>query len=178
MGFGLEAKYLVERRMARFIDHDEAKRIHKMASDAGLVSVTSNTKDEIGLICHCCPCCCAQLGAGTRHGLYDLVPKGAYSASIDEDNCNGCALCLDKCPMKAIISGDGESEEAARIDIEKCIGCGLCVSSCPDNAISLTQRSPRPDVPKDVFEWREKAVETRGVKEEFLRELTIRKRKV
>jgi NAD-dependent dihydropyrimidine dehydrogenase PreA subunit len=178
IGFGLEAKYLVERKMARFIENHEAKKIHKMASDAGLVSVTSNTKDEIGLICHCCPCCCAQLGAGTRHGRYDFVPKGGYIASIDEDNCNGCDSCIEKCPMKAIISGGGETDETAKVDIEKCIGCGLCVSSCPDEAISLERRSPAPDVPKDVFEWREKAVETRGVKEEFLRELTIRRREV
>lgn len=178
IAFGRQAKYLVERNMARLIDHHEAKRIHKMASDAGLVSVTSNTKDEIGIICHCCSCCCAQLGAATRHGRYDLVPKGAYLASIDKDDCNGCGSCFDRCPMKAIISGDAGSGETARIDLEKCIGCGLCVSSCPDDAISLVQRSPLPDVPEDVVAWMEKAVETRGVKEEFLRELQIRKRGV
>jgi electron transport complex protein RnfB len=140
------------------------------------VSVTSNTRDEIGIICHCCSCCCAQLGAATRHGRYDLVPKGAYVASIDEDRCNGCGSCFDKCPMKAIMSGDAGNDETAQIDREKCIGCGLCVSSCPDDSISLIQRSPLPDVPKDVIAWMEKAVETRGVKDEFFRELTIRKR--
>jgi ferredoxin len=178
IAFGYQAKYLAERNMARFIDKHEAKTIHKMASDAGLVSVTSNTKDAIGIICHCCSCCCAQLGAATRHGRYDLVPKGAYVASIDEDDCNGCGSCLGECPMKAIISGDAGGDERARIELEKCIGCGLCVSSCPDDAISLVQRSPLPDVPKDVVAWMEKAVEMRGVKEEFQRELTIRKREV
>lgn len=178
IAFGRQAKYLVERKMARLIDKHEAKRIHKMASDAGLVSVTSNTKDEIGIICHCCSCCCAQLGAATRHGRYDLVPKGAYVASIDEEGCNGCGSCLDRCPMKAIMSGDAGNGATARIDHEKCIGCGLCVSACPDEAISLIQRSPLPDVPQDVIAWMEKAVETRGVKEEFQRELTIRKREV
>jgi len=178
IAFGRQAKYLVERNMARLIGPHEARRIHKMASDAGLVSVTSNTKDEIGIICHCCSCCCAQLGAATRHGRYDLVPKGAYLASIDKNDCNGCGSCFDRCPMKAIISGDAGSGETARIDLEKCIGCGLCVSSCPDDAISLVQRSPLPDVPKDVVAWMEKAVETRGVKEEFLRELQIRRKGV
>ena len=176
IAFGRQAKYLVERNMARRIVHHEAKRIHKMAGDAGLVSVTSNTKDEIGIICHCCSCCCAQLGAATRHGHYDLVPKGAYIASIDRDDCNGCGSCFDRCPVKAIVPADAGNGDTARVDLERCLGCGLCVSSCPDDAISLVQRSPLPDVPRDVVAWMEKAVETRGVKEEFLRELQIRKR--
>ncbi len=175
MGFGREAKYLVERKMARFIDKEEAKRIHKMASDAGLVSVTTNTKDEIGIICHCCPCCCAQLGAGTKHGRYDLVPKGAYIASIDEDDCTDCGSCLEECPMRAIGPGEGDGTGTTRVDSEKCIGCGLCVPSCPTGAISLVRRPQLPALPNNIMEWTEKAVETRGVKEAFLKELTIKK---
>ena len=178
MAFGTQAKYLVERKMARFVDTREAKAIHKMAGEAGLVSVTSNTKDEVGSLCHCCPCCCAQLGAATRHGRYDLVPKGAYIASIDEKDCSGCGLCLGECPMRAILSGDAGSDGTVRVDPDKCIGCGLCVSSCADGAVSLLRRSPPPDVPKDAFEWMDKAVETRGVKEEFLREMKIREQEV
>jgi electron transport complex protein RnfB len=178
MAFGYQAKYLVERKMARLIDSNEAKRIHKMAGEAGLVSVTSNTRDEVGSICHCCACCCAQLGAATRHGRYDLVPKGAYTASIDQNDCTGCGCCFARCPMKAILSGDAGSGEKACIDLDKCIGCGLCVSSCPEGALSLVQRDPLPDVPKDVVEWMDKAVETRGVKEEFLRRLKVRRKEV
>lgn len=178
MAFGYQAKYLAERKMARLIGRDEAKEIHRMASEAGLVSVTSNTRDEVGSICHCCPCCCAQLGAATRHGRYDLVPKGAFIASIDEALCNGCGSCFDKCPMRAILWEDGGNGGTACIDLEKCIGCGLCVSSCPEGALSLVQRSPLPDVPKDVFEWMNRAVETRGVKEEFFKEMSVRKRQV
>ena len=178
MAFGYQAKYLVERKMARLIDSNEAKRIHKMAGEAGLVSVTSNTRDEVGSICHCCACCCAQLGAATRHGRYDLVPKGAYIASIDQNDCTGCGSCFGRCPMNAILAGDAGNDEKACIDLEKCIGCGLCVSSCPEGALSLVQRAPLPDVPKDVVEWMDRAVETRGVKEEFLRELKVRRKEV
>lgn len=176
MAFGYQAKYLVERRMARFVDRQEARRIHKTAGEAGLVSVTSNTRDEIGSLCHCCSCCCAQLGAATRHGRFDLVPKGACIASIDENDCSGCGLCFDACPMNAIASGgDAAGNGEARIDLDKCIGCGLCVSECPEEAVSLILRSPPPEIPKDAFEWMDKAVETRGVKEEFQREMMIRK---
>jgi Pyruvate/2-oxoacid:ferredoxin oxidoreductase delta subunit len=177
IAFGRQAKYLVERSLARRIDNQEARRIHNVACDAGLVSVTSNTRDEVGIVCHCCSCCCAQLGAATRHGHYDLVPKGSYVAKVDEDACSGCGACFDPCPMQAILAAHEGSGETARVELERCIGCGLCVSTCPDGALSLVQRSPLPDVPKDVFAWMERAVETRGVKEEFLRELQIGKRR-
>jgi electron transport complex protein RnfB len=175
MALGHEAKFLVERKMARPISNDEAKAIHKKAVDAGLVSVTSNTKDEINLICHCCPCCCAQLGVGTRHGRYDLVPKGSYVASVAEDDCTGCGSCVDTCPMKAIVLGEAGIDDTAGVDLERCIGCGLCVSSCPTGALSLIRKTPPPDVPNNIIEWTEKAVQTRGVTEGFQRELKIRK---
>lgn len=174
MSLGHEAKFLVERKMARFIDKEEARAIHKKAVDAGLVSVTSNTKDTINLICHCCPCCCAQLGVATRHGRYDLIPKGAYIASVVQDDCTGCGSCVDTCPMKAISLGG--SEDTASVDIEKCIGCGLCVSSCPVDTISLVLRTPPPDVPDNIMEWTEKAVAVRGVTEEFIKELKVTKK--
>jgi len=171
MALGHEAKFLIERKMARPISNEEAKAIHKKAVDAGLVSVTSNTKNKISLICHCCPCCCAQLGVGTRHGRYDLVPKGAYIASVKEDECTACGSCEEVCPMKAIKIND-----TAEINIERCIGCGLCVSSCPSDAISLIKKKPLPDVPKNAIELTEKAVAIRGVTEEFLKELKVVKK--
>lgn len=171
MAFDHEARFLVERKMARFIDRVEARSIHKKASDAGLVSVTSNTRDKVNLICHCCPCCCAQLGVATRHGLYDLAPRGAYIASVKQDDCTACGICVDVCPMKAIEVG-----EAARIDIERCIGCGLCVSTCADGALSMIKRTPPPDVPENVMELTKRAVEARGIAGEFMKELSVRKK--
>ncbi len=171
IALGHEAKFLVERKMARFISREEAKIIHKKASDAGLVSVTSNTKEEINLICHCCPCCCAQLGVATRHGRHDLSPKGSYHASIVYDECTACGQCEEVCPMKAI-----DIDDTAQINAEWCIGCGLCVSSCDDEAILLIKRIPLPDVPDNIMEWTKKAVETRGVADAFLKELNVKKK--
>jgi len=171
MSFDYEAKFLAERKMARLINKEEAKTIHKMATDAGLVSVTSNTKDKVNFLCHCCPCCCALLGVATRHGLYDLAPKGAYIASVKQDECTACGLCEETCPMKAI-----EINDTAQINIERCIGCGLCVLSCTTGALSLIKRTPTPDVPKDIIELTKKVVETRGIAKEFLEELKVKKK--
>jgi electron transport complex protein RnfB len=171
MSFDYEAKFLAERKMARLIDREEAKTIHKKATDAGLVSVTSNTKNKINFLCHCCPCCCALLGVATRHGLYDLAPKGAYIASVKQDDCTACGSCEEVCPMKAI-----EINDTAQINIERCIGCGLCILSCTDGALSLIKRTPPPDVPKNILELTKKVVEARGIAEEFLKELKVKKK--
>lgn len=169
IGVGYAAKYLVEQGLSRRIDADEAKRIVKTAHDAGLVSVPSNTKENIGIICHCCSCCCAQLGVATRHGRYDLRPVGSFVASVDDSACTACESCVDRCPMKAItING------VAFSDPEKCIGCGLCISMCSEEAISLILRDPQAEIPEDVMDYTMKAVGTQGTLEDFMKELKIK----
>ncbi len=174
MALGHEAEFLIGRGMARMIDRDEAKAIVRMAHDAGLASITSNVREKISLICHCCPCCCAQLGVATRHGRYDLRPVGAYVAYVD-DSCIACGACMERCPMKALSIVEGENGDIAWADEGKCIGCGLCVSSCPEGAIALGKRVPEPDVPVNIIEWTRKAVEARGVADKFMQELTVKK---
>lgn len=53
---------------------------------------------------------------------------------INVDNCNGCNVCLKKCPEKAII---GVIKNPHFIVEEKCNGCGICYESCKFNAIIL-----------------------------------------
>ncbi|ABR55480.1 thiamine pyrophosphate protein domain protein TPP-binding [Methanococcus vannielii SB] len=51
---------------------------------------------------------------------------------IDENNCNGCKLCLKiGCPA---ISFDGK---IARINTALCVGCGLCKDVCKFSAIDI-----------------------------------------
>lgn len=46
------------------------------------------------------------------------------------DNCAGCGLCIDKCPVNAISEGTPYT-----IDAGTCVGCGLCAEDCPVSAI-------------------------------------------
>lgn len=166
MGVGYAAKYLVERGLSRPIDKEEAKSIVRKAHEAGLVSIPNNAKENIGIICHCCKCCCAQLRVATRFGRYDLRPVGSFVAEVDGESCISCGLCIDVCPMGAI-----SIDEIAFPDPEKCIGCGLCVSSCPEGSLSLAKRKPSPEVPENIVDYTMKAVKAQGTEQEFVREL-------
>lgn len=55
-------------------------------------------------------------------------------AVIDEDWCIGCTLCLDACPVDAIVG----SNKLMHTVIESCCtGCELCIPVCPVDCISL-----------------------------------------
>lgn len=65
-------------------------------------------------------------------GEAERVP--AY-ATVDEDICTGCKMCMQSCVYGAISS----YEDTIKIDNEKCGGCGMCLAVCPVNAITLVQ---------------------------------------
>jgi uncharacterized protein len=52
---------------------------------------------------------------------------------IDTDTCNGCTLCINVCPPRAIVLIDGK----ATIELEYCEECGLCGAECPAEAITI-----------------------------------------
>ncbi len=167
LGFDSIARFLVERKMARFITKQEAFNILEVAEKAGLVHLTSNTADRIGFICNCCPCCCVALAVATRVKDASSHPISNFHALVNGEKCNLCAACEDRCPAKAI-----KMDDVAVVNVSLCIGCGLCVSVCATEAISLVRRADSTEPPAEARELALKAAQERGRLETFLANLT------
>src|SRR6186997_1197660 len=58
--------------------------------------------------------------------------KRAAVAVIDESRCIGCTLCIDACPVDAIV---GASRLMHTVVEPWCIGCMLCIPPCPVDCI-------------------------------------------
>ncbi len=60
---------------------------------------------------------------------------------IDEEKCNGCALCIPECKEGAI---QIINEKAKLINDMFCDGLGACIGHCPEGAITFEQREAEP----------------------------------
>jgi NAD-dependent dihydropyrimidine dehydrogenase PreA subunit len=56
---------------------------------------------------------------------------------IDEDKCDGCAICCNGCPEGALQLIDGKARLVSEIT---CDGLGACVSECPRDALTIETR--------------------------------------
>jgi electron transport complex protein RnfB len=71
------------------------------------------------------------LELNAEHGDHNDVPLVAF---IREDTCIGCTLCIQACPVDAIL---GSAKHMHTIIIDECTGCELCLPPCPVDCIDL-----------------------------------------
>jgi len=55
-------------------------------------------------------------------------------AWIDEQECIGCTLCIQACPVDAIM---GAAKQMHTVITEECTGCELCLPPCPVECIHM-----------------------------------------
>lgn len=55
-------------------------------------------------------------------------------ATVDEDLCSGCGLCITLCPYDARELEIKDEKRIAKVYEVKCEGCGCCIAGCPSGA--------------------------------------------
>lgn len=100
---------------------------------------------------------CPPGGEATIQALADLLDrdpkplnpengiiKPKTVAVIDEPTCIGCTLCIQACPVDAIL---GAAKQMHTVIAEECTGCELCVAPCPVDCIKMVP------VEQDLSTW-------------------------
>jgi heterodisulfide reductase subunit A len=82
--------------------------------------------------------CGAAARASTILSKETIELEANISQVIDE-NCDGCAYCIDPCPYNAITlieyMKDGAIKKTVEVDESACKGCGVCQATCPKKGI-------------------------------------------
>lgn len=63
-----------------------------------------------------------------------VAPAALHIALIDEAHCIGCTLCIQACPVDAIV---GANRLMHTVVPDLCTGCELCVAPCPVDCIDM-----------------------------------------
>jgi len=101
---------------------------------------------------------CPPGGAATQRRLATLLGRPVTTplptptpavALIDESRCIGCFLCVDVCPVDAIV---GAHHHLHTVIAERCTGCELCLPPCPVDCIELVPlvTVPPPALPDET----------------------------
>jgi electron transport complex protein RnfB len=73
------------------------------------------------------------------------VEQAKMLAVIDESICIGCTLCIQACPVDAIL---GAPKQMHTVIAQECTGCELCIAPCPVDCIKMVP------IPQNVKTWR------------------------
>jgi len=87
------------------------------------------------------------------------VERPLHVAVIDESLCIGCTLCIQACPVDAIV---GAARVMHTVVAEWCNGCDLCLAPCPMDCIAMVPVRPARSWGDDDARWSRARYEARG----------------
>ena len=80
----------------------------------------------------------ARVLAAIAKGNLEQEP---FISQVVDENCDGCAYCVDPCPFDAITlieyCKNGDIKKTVESDPLRCHGCGVCMATCPKQGITV-----------------------------------------
>jgi formate hydrogenlyase subunit 6/NADH:ubiquinone oxidoreductase subunit I len=153
--FGKLADYIIKNELGREITREESEAILARSAEEGLVHAVSNWRSDVDTICNCCRCCCTYFQGFHVLKHSSVMNSSAYEIHTNPETCQGCGLCVKRCPMDALRL---ETHPAAKNKTGKvsvsisglCVGCGVCAHKCPTGSLTLKSRPQVLEPPQDV----------------------------
>ncbi len=76
----------------------------------------------------------------------DVMRRPPVMSQVVDENCDGCAYCVEPCPTRSItlleyILG-GETRKVIEVSDATCIGCGICMATCPKDGAFVRHYRP------------------------------------
>jgi heterodisulfide reductase subunit A len=82
---------------------------------------------------------CAAASRAATILAKDRIELDAIVSQVVDENCDGCAYCVDPCPFHALelieYMRGGEIKKTVDRDLAVCKGCGVCQATCPKGGI-------------------------------------------
>jgi formate hydrogenlyase subunit 6/NADH:ubiquinone oxidoreductase subunit I len=154
MTFNNTAASLIKHGFAREVDVEEGLDLLAEAQEGNLVQFGENVQRRPNFICNCCGCCCEAMIAARQFGVLNPIHTSNYLPEVDTELCNGCAKCVNVCPVEAMSLTSANDprrrkKKQAKLDERLCLGCGVCVRTCERDGIRLVARPERVITPVD-----------------------------
>ena len=102
---------------------------------------------------------CEPKPLNPQHG----VEQPLHLAVIDEPKCIGCTLCIQACPVDAII---GAAKLMHTVIAAECTGCRLCIPPCPVDCIVMAPAPPQQLAQPDHWRRRHETRQLRVTREQ------------
>jgi heterodisulfide reductase subunit A len=71
----------------------------------------------------------------------DFLELESTISHVIDENCDGCAFCVDACPFKALTlleyMKEGNVKKTVEVNATQCKGCGSCMATCPKKGICV-----------------------------------------